>query len=373
MAERAGGAALVGPGRLLRGPFPRSDGLAPASPATYARWMKTLQGRVALVAGATRGAGRGIACALGEAGATVYCTGRSSRAGSVDPERPETIEATAELVTAAGGLGVPVRVDHTEEAEVKRLFERVRADFGKLDILVNDIWGGDALTEWGKPFWEVEVQAGFKMMERAIHTHVITSRYGVPLMLADRGGLIVEVTDGAFFGYRGQLFYDLCKTSVIRLAYAMSVELANTPVTALAVTPGFLRSEAVLDHFGVSAANWRDAIAQDPHFAHSETPRLVGRVIAALAADPEVGARSGQVLTCWDLARHYNVTDVDGAQPHWDEHLDAAVEQILSAHTPSPDDLLLLTMRGPQIDFDESRAPQRARIDAFLNKHRSRG
>ncbi len=332
--------------------------------------MTTLAGKIALVAGATRGAGRGIARALGEAGATVYCTGRSSRAGPVDPKRPETIEETAELVTAAGGTGVAVRVDHTDEAAVERLFERVRADHGKLDVLVNDIWGGDALTEWGKPFWEFDVRTGFTMMERAIHTHVITSRHGVPLMLEGDGGLVVEVTDGAFRGYRGQLFYDLCKTSAIRLAYAMSVELADHPVTAVALTPGFLRSEAVLDHFGVTEDNWRDAIEKDPHFALSETPLLVGRVIAALAADPAVDTWSGQALTCWDLARHYDVRDADGAQPHWDEHLDAAVEEILAGDSPSADDVLLLTMRKPQIDFDDSRAEQRARIEAFLREHK---
>jgi len=332
--------------------------------------MTTLQGQVALVAGATRGAGRGIARALGEAGATVYCTGRSSRKGSVDPKRPETIEETAELVTAAGGIGVAVRIDHTEEDAVERLFERVRADHGKLDLLINDIWGGDALTEWGKTFWEVDVQSGFTMMERAIHTHIITSRHGVPLMLEGRGGLIVELTDGAFYGYRGQLFYDLCKMSAIRLAYAMSVELTDHPITAVAVTPGFLRSEAVLDHFGVSEENWRDAITQDRHFALSETPLLVGRAITALAADPAVHARTGQVLTCWDLTRHYDIKDVDGAQPHWDEHMDVVLEEILASDSPSPDDILLLTMRKPQLDFDDSRAEQRARIEAFLNEHK---
>lgn len=328
--------------------------------------MSTLQGRVALVAGATRGAGRGIARALGEAGATVVCTGRSSRAGPVKPDRPETIEETAELVDAAGGAGVAVRVDHTDEAAVERLIARVRADHGRLDVLVNDIWGGDALTEWGRPFWELDVRNGFVMFERAVHTHIVTSRHAVPLMLATGGGLIVEVTDGAFGGYRGQLFYDLCKASVIRLAYAQSVELADQPITAVALTPGFLRSEAVLDHFGVGAENWRDAIAQDPHFAHSETPLLVGRVVAALAADPGVERWSGQALTCWDLARHYDVRDVDGAQPHWDEHLDEAVEAILASDAPDADDLLLLRMRKPQLDFDAARAEQRARIEAFL-------
>ncbi len=207
------------------------------------------------------------------------------------------------------------------------------------------------------------------MMERALHTHVITSRHGVPLMLESCGGLVVELTDGAFHGYRGQLFHDLCKTSTIRLAYAMSVELADRPITAVAVTPGFLRSEAVLDHFGVTEARWRDAIAEDPHFAHSETPLLVGRVIAALAADPAVTQRSGRALTSWDLARHHDVRDVDGAQPHWDEHLDEAIEAILSANAPSDDDLMLLAVRRPQLDIDADRSDQRARILAFLAEH----
>ena len=332
--------------------------------------MTSLAGKIAAVAGATRGAGRGIARALGEAGATVYCTGRSSRSGSPpDPKRPETIEETAELVTEAGGVGIAVRVDHTDESAVRALFERVRSESGRLDLLVNDIWGGDALTEWGKPFWEVDVATGFRMIERAVHTHIITSRHAVPLMLEGESGLIIEVTDGAFGGYRGQLFYDLCKASVIRLAYAMSVELADTSHTALALTPGFLRSEAVLDHFGVTEDNWRDAIAKDPHFAHSETPLLIGRVIAALAADPNVKQRSGEALTCWDLARHYDLHDVDGAQPHWDDHLDEAIEAILASDEPSDDDLMLLAIRKPQIDFDANRREQRAKIEAYLERH----
>ncbi|MHC5064863.1 MAG: SDR family oxidoreductase [Planctomycetota bacterium] len=329
----------------------------------------TLSGKIALVAGATRGAGRGIARALGEVGATVYCTGRSSRAGDVNPKRPETIEETAELVTVAGGTGIPVRVDHTDEAAVIQLCERIRQEQGKLHILINDIWGGDSLTEWGKTFWQVDVQQGFKLMERAIHTHIITSRQAVPLMLEGEDGIIVELTDGAFYGYRGQLFYDLCKMSVIRLAYAMSVELTGKPVTALAMTPGFLRSESVLDHFGVSEENWREAIEKDPHFEQSETPMLVGRVIAALAADPKVDRFAGQALTCWDMAREYDVKDVDGRQPHWDEHLDAAIDEILEGDAPSQDDIMLLTLRKSQIDFDDARAAQRGRIEAFLAKH----
>ena len=326
--------------------------------------------KIAVVAGATRGAGRGIARALGEAGATVYCTGRSTRSGVVDPKRPETIEETAQMVTDAGGVGISVRVDHTEEAAVVALFERVRADQGRLDVLVNDIWGGDEFTEWGSRFWELDVQKGIQMLERAVHTHIITSRYGTPLMRTGSGGLIIEVTDGAFLGYRGSLFYDLCKMAAIRLAYAMSVELTGQPITAMAITPGFLRSEAVLDHFGVSESNWRDAIKKDSHFAHSETPLLVGRVIAALAAHPDVHRFSGQALTCWDLARHYEVRDSDGRQPHWDEHLDKAIGELLDKNSPSEEDIALLTVRMHQIDFDQSRSAQRANIEAFLERFR---
>ncbi len=312
-----------------------------------------LAGRVALVAGATRGAGRGIARALGEAGAIVYCTGRSSRSAPPEPRRPETIEETAELVTAAGGAGIAVRCDHSDEAAVRRLFERVRAEHGRLDVLVNDIWGGDALAEWGTPFWRADLARGLGMLDPCDGS----------------GGVVVEVTDGAFHGYRGQLFYDLCKASVIRLAYAMAVELEGHPVTALAITPGFLRSEAVLDHFGVTEANWRDAIAKDPHFAHSETPLLVGRAIAALAADPDVRRHAGRVLTCWEVTRRYGVRDVDGRQPHWDEHLDEAVGEILARDAPSADELSVLRMRRSQLDFDAARREQRARIDAFLRRH----
>ena len=329
--------------------------------------MGKLRDKIALVAGATRGAGRGIARGLGEAGATVYCTGRSSRSGPANPKRPETVEETAELVTRAGGRGIPIQVDHTDEAAVERLFATVNKERGHLDVLVNDIWGGDELTEWGKPFWELNLSSGFEMMERAIHTHVITSRYGVPLML-DRGGLVLEITDGAFQGYRSQLFYDLCKTSAIRLAYAMSEELAKHPVTALALTPGFLRSEAVLDHFGVTEDNWRDAIAKDPHFSVSETPLRIGRVVAALAADPQVSRWSGRALTCWDLAREYDIDDADGSRTHWDEHLDSSIADILAADSPSADDLMLLGLRKPQLDFDSKRAEQRKRIAAFLEK-----
>ncbi len=331
---------------------------------------KPLENRVAVVAGATRGAGRGIACALGEAGATVYCTGRSVRGASATEGRPESIDETAELVTERGGRGVPFRADHTQEDEVVALFERVRADHGRLDVLVNDIWGGDALTQWGKRFWEVDVAPGFTMIERAVHTHIITSRHAAPLMIEQDSGLIVEVTDGTFLGYRWQLFYDLCKNAVTRLAYAMATELgqAGAAVTALAITPGFLRSEAVLDHFGVSEANWRDAVEQDAGFAESETPLYVGRAIVALATDPQVHRRAGGVYSSWGLAREYGFTDVDGRRPHWDDHLDARIATILAAtEPPSDDDRLLLSLRLPQLDFDPERADERARIAAFLD------
>jgi len=217
--------------------------------------------------------------------------------------RPETIEETAEKVTERGGFGIPLQVDHTEEDQVKRLFDRIQAEQGRLDLLVNDIWGGDELTEWGKPFWELSLPKGFLMLERAVHTHIITSRYAAPLMIPRGEGLIVEITDGENFAYRGNLFYDLVKLSVIRLAYAMSEELRPHRITSLAVTPGFLRSEAMLDHFGVTEANWQEGAKKDRHFAASETPFYIGRAVAALAADPEVSKKSGKVFSSWGLAQ----------------------------------------------------------------------
>jgi NAD(P)-dependent dehydrogenase (short-subunit alcohol dehydrogenase family) len=280
-----------------------------------------LRNRIALVAGATRGAGRGIACALGEAGATVYCTGRSTKGKPATQGRRETIEETAALVTARGGKGIAVRCDHTNESEVKRLISRIkREQKGKLDILVNDVWGGDALTEWGKTFWQLSLEKGLPMLQNAIHSHIITSRYAVPLMLARDRGLVIEITDGDFFGYRYNLFYDLVKISVIRLAMIMAYELRKTQITALAVTPGFLRSEAMLDLFGVTEENWRDAGKKRPDFLASETPLFVGRAVAALAADPEVKQKSGQVFSSWDLSDEYGFTDADGDQPHWGRH-----------------------------------------------------
>ncbi len=278
---------------------------------------QVLKGKIALVAGATRGAGRGIAIALGEAGATVYCTGRSSRGRPATPGRPETIEETAELVTAAGGRGIAVRVDHTKPAEVKKLVAGIKRRHKGLDILVNDVWGGDALTEFGKTFWTANLDKGLRMLKQAIHSHIITSHYAAPLMLGRRRGIIVEITDGDAFYYRGNIFYDLVKISVIRLAFAMARELRKRDVVSVALTPGFLRSEAMLDHFGVSEANWKEGGKKDPNFLASESPRYVGRAVVALAADTGVKEKSGRVFSSWGLAREYGFTDLDGTRPHW--------------------------------------------------------
>ncbi len=292
---------------------------------------KVLRGKIALVAGATRGAGRGIAVALGEAGATVYCTGRSSRKlwRNATSGRTETIEETAELVTAAGGCGIAVRVDHTEPAQVKKLVARIKRRHQGLDILVNDIWGGDALTEFGEPFWTVNLENGLAMLKQAIHSHIITSHYAVPLMLGRGHGIIFEITDGDAFYYRGNLFYDLVKISVIRLAFAMARELRKRDVVSVALTPGFLRSERVLEHFGVTEANWKQAgknnINQNSadqndapaDFMVSESPRYIGRAVVALAADPRVKEKSGRVFSSWGLAREYGFTDMDGTRPDW--------------------------------------------------------
>lgn len=296
--------------------------------------MKPLQGKVAVVAGATRGAGRGIACMLGEAGATVYCTGRSVRGQLASgSNRPETIEETAEMVTGYGGIGIPVQVDHLVEDQVKGLFERVQAEQGGLDILVNDIWGGESLAEWGKPFWELDISKGLRMMQTAIHTHIITARYGAPLLIARGSGLVVEITDGDSNNYRGNLFYDVVKSTVIRLAYAMSEELRPHGVSAVAVTPGFLRSEEMLDHFGVTEANWQEGAKKDPHFIASETPYFVGRAVAALAADPNVAQKSGGVYASWTLADEYGFVDMDGRRPHWGRYY----AETFGTGTPEPE------------------------------------
>ena len=331
---------------------------------------KPLHGQVAVVAGATRGAGRGIARMLGAAGATVYCTGRSVRGRPATAGRTETIEETAEMVTAEGGRGIWIRTDHTVEAEVERLFHRVRSDEGRLDVLVNDIWGGDALTEWGSPFWTLSTSQGQTLLEQAVHSHIITSRHGAPLMVERGAGLIVEVTDGDTFGYRGNLFYDLAKNAVIRLAYAMASDLHAHPVAAVAITPGFLRSEQVLDHFGVTEANWRDAIDDDPYFAESETPCYVGRAVAALASDPRVRQKSGQLLSSWALAKEYGFTDVDGRQPDWGGFFRRKVQETLVRETPPGDlDRFVVRSRLFQAELDPSAGEEVARLRDWLARH----
>jgi NAD(P)-dependent dehydrogenase (short-subunit alcohol dehydrogenase family) len=278
-----------------------------------------LAGRVALVSGATRGGGRGIAVALGEAGATVYATGRSTRERRSEIDRPETIEETAELVSAAGGEGIAVEVDHLDPKQLAGLVERIDSEQGRLDVLVNDIWGAEHLFEWNKPVWEHDLERGLRLLRLAIDTHLITSHHALPLLVRRPGGLVVEVTDGtAAYNadhYRVSTFYDLAKTSVIRLAWAQAQELREHGGTAVALPPGWMCSELLLEHHGVSESNWRDATERTPHFCISETPMYVGRAVAALAADPDVSRWNGQSLSSGGLAQVYGFTDVDGTRP----------------------------------------------------------
>jgi NAD(P)-dependent dehydrogenase (short-subunit alcohol dehydrogenase family) len=272
--------------------------------------------KVALVAGATRGAGRGIATALGEAGFTVYCTGRSVRGALASGEnRPETIEETAELVTQRGGKGIAVQCDHTKRDQVEALCARIREEHGHLDLLVNDIWGGDALIKWGQKFVESSLDDGLMLVDRAIQSHIITSYFAIPLLR--EGSVIIEITDGDGYYYRGHFWYDLVKTTIIRLAFLWAQETKGRGITSIAVTPGFLRSESMLAHFGVTEENWRDAIEKSPPFAESETPLFVGRAVAALANDPNVAEKNGRVFASWDLGDEYNLVDADGARPHF--------------------------------------------------------
>jgi NAD(P)-dependent dehydrogenase (short-subunit alcohol dehydrogenase family) len=278
-----------------------------------------LEGKVALVAGATRGAGRGIAVELGAAGARVYVTGRSTRGHPSEYARPETIEETAELVSALGGKGIAVQVDHLISEDVRKLVDRIRAEQGRLDILVNDIWGGEKLFEWNKPVWEHDLTNGLRMLRLGIDTHLITAHYALPLLIERSGGLLVEVTDGtAEYNadhYRLSPFYDLAKVSVTRMAWAHAKDLAAHGATSVSLTPGWLRSEMMLEAYGVKEDNWRDATAKVPHFAISETPRFVGRAVAALAADPERSRWNGQSLSSGGLAQVYGFTDLDGSRP----------------------------------------------------------
>jgi NAD(P)-dependent dehydrogenase (short-subunit alcohol dehydrogenase family) len=278
---------------------------------------------VAVVAGATRGSGRGIARALGEAGATVYCTGRSVRGHPSPYGRPETIEETAELVTAAGGAAIPVRVDHTSEAEVRALFERVERDHGRLDVLVNSIAGEDPLLGGWTSFWETDLEHGDAVLRQTLLSHVITAKYAAPLMIRKRRGLIVEVTEGDLPFGGGNVLHDLVKSSLKGFAVRMAEELRKHRVTAIAITPGFLRSESMLERFGVGEENWREGGRKDKNFLESESPLFLGRAIAALAQDRKVLARSGDLTSSWELAREYGFTDHDGRRPDWGQHVEA--------------------------------------------------
>ena len=282
---------------------------------------RPLDGRVALVAGATRGAGRAIAVELARAGAYVYATGRSTRAnGPSEMDRPETIDETEDTIIAAGGSGRAVRVDHLDPAQVEQLIATIDTDHGRLDVLVNDIFGGDRYAGWDQRLWEHRLDHGLRMLRLGIDTHVITSHHALPLMLRTGPALLIEMTDGtaeynADFRRGVGLYYDLIKASVERITLALAAELDTTDCTAVALTPGWLRSEHMLDQFGVTEATWRDALAEEPHFCISESPTYVGRAVAALAGDPEVARFAGTVLSSGQLAQVYGLTDTDGTRP----------------------------------------------------------
>ncbi|MFD7711207.1 SDR family oxidoreductase [Streptomyces sp. NPDC059785] len=278
-----------------------------------------LDGKVALVAGATRGAGRGIAVELGAAGATVYVTGRSTRERRSEYGRPETIEDTADLVTAAGGRGIAVPTDHLVPGQVRALVDRIADEQGRLDVLVNDIWGGELLFEWDTPVWEHDLDNGLRLLRLAVETHAVTHHHALPLLLRRPGGLVVEMTDGTDEynreNYRVSFFYDLAKSSVLRMAFSLGHELGPRGATAVALTPGWMRSEIMLEQFGVSEDNWRDALERVPHFCISESPYYVGRAVVALAADPARSRWNGRSLSGGGLAREYGFTDRDGSRP----------------------------------------------------------
>ncbi|KZE69001.1 short-chain dehydrogenase [Fictibacillus phosphorivorans] len=298
--------------------------------------MKSLEGKVALVAGGTRGAGRGIAMELGAAGATVYVTGRTTRKEVSEYGRPETIEETAELVNELGGIGIPVQVDHLVPEQVESLIKKIENEQGRLDILVNDIWGGEYLMEWNKPVWEHSLEKGLRMLRLAIDTHLITSHFALPLLIKNEGGLVVEMTDGTEKyneKYRVSMFYDLAKSSVIRLAKSLSHELEPYNCTAVSMTPGWMRSEIMLETFGVTEENWEDALKKDPHFGISETPRFVGRAVAALSGDEARHELNGSSFSSGELAKKYHFYDVDGSQPDCWRYLVEVVEEGKPADT----------------------------------------
>jgi len=289
---------------------------------------------VGLVAGATRGAGRAIAVELARAGFYVYATGRSSRTtGPSEIGRPETIEESGDLIAAAGGAGSALVVDHEDPASVAELVSAIEGNHGRLDVLVNDIFGGDRYMEWDKPLWEHDWAGGLRMLQMGVHTHLITCRAAVPLMLRSAEalgtrGLVVEMTDGtsqanAEFRRNVGFYYDLVKANVERIVRGLSAELEERPVTAVGVTPGWLRSEKMLENFGVSEANWRDACRERPGFGISESPTYVARGIAALAGAADAERWAGTIVSARQLADAYGVTDTDGSRPDCWGHLAA--------------------------------------------------
>ena len=283
--------------------------------------MKSLEGQVALVAGATRGAGRGIARGLAEAGALVYCSGRSVRGSRSPYGRPETIDETAELIAASGGQAVAVQVDHTVEADVAALFDRIRRDSGRIDVVVNSIAGEDPMMyQWGS-FWETDLKNGEAIFRQAVLSHIITAKHAAKRMIAARRGLIVEVTENDVLSAGGNPLTQTVKLALKGMALNMAAELQPHNVAAIAITPGFLRSESMLEHHGVSEANWREGGNKDPNFLASESPLFIGRAVAALASDPDVMARTGQLLSSWEVGRVYNLTDYDGRRPDWGAHV----------------------------------------------------
>jgi NAD(P)-dependent dehydrogenase (short-subunit alcohol dehydrogenase family) len=279
---------------------------------------QSLAGKVALVAGATRGAGRGIAVQLGAAGATVYVTGRTTRSRASEMNRPETIEETAALVDEAGGRGIAVPVDHLVPEQVRALVGRIASEQGALHVLVNNIWGATTM-EWNKSVWESSLDTGLRTLRLAVDTHAITSHFALPLLIKAPGGLVVEVTDGTdeynTAHYRVSFFYDLAKAAVNRMAFALAHELRPHGATAVAITPGWLRSEAMLEAYRVTESTWLDATKIQPHFAISESPAFVGRAVAALAQDPDRSRWSGRSLSSGQLAKIYGFTDLDGSRP----------------------------------------------------------
>lgn len=323
---------------------------------------QSLKDKVALVAGATRGAGRGIAVQLGAAGATVYCTGRSTRGARSEYDRPETIEETAELVTAAGGEGIPVRVDHHVEGDVAALFARVRRERKRLDVLVN-LLTGRPVASWSA-FWKQPLDGGRALVDSWIWPHIVTAWHAAPIMAKQKSGLIVEVVEQPGIQYHGQFFFDLMEASLKRIAYGLAVELAPHKATALAVTPGFMRTEAILEGFGVTEATWRDAIehpkAKGFGWAGSETPCFIGRGVAALAADPAVRAKSGGLFGSWALADEYGFTDIDGGRPHWGRYAQTHFPHIFHGPSPTPFEWRLEPAAAPR----EVRSADAAAVEA---------